>query len=594
MPRLLAPVLSRVALPWWIGSAMLLLATPAAAQTAPSLTQPFQEGFALNPLEPAPAGDRFFLTPDATASGAPRLYLMGFGDYAYSAPLSRQDNATGQTADVVSKMLYVHASASLALADRVLFNVDMPFAASQSGNAGNATPSGGKPGDLRLGARVAIAGTADDPAALGVGVDVWAPTGSADNLTGDGKARARPQLLASGKVGPFVWAGNVGYLFRKKLQTGSLEIGPALTFGAAAGVLLFDDKLQIGPEIQGSTLTSPQLPRSQPLQTEDTPVHGILGARFRIGDIVIGAGAGPGMTKAPGVAPRFVASVAFVPTTHVEAHAAVKLASGDRDNDGVADDEDACPDTPGIATADHATNGCPEKRVAPVDTDGDGIADKDDACPEQAGVASDDSADNGCPAKPKDRDGDGIADDKDACPDQAGVASDDSAQNGCPAKAKDRDGDGVADDKDACPDQAGVASDDSALNGCPAKTPTKAVAQAPAAKKGERAIASYIGFRKLADGSSRVFVQLTRPTTVLKQTTGLRVVYTLKNTRVVFRNNKNPLLTTDFDSPVVSARLATAGKDVKLIIELRRAVAPSQHVEPQGTGANLVVDFPAK
>ncbi len=31
----------------------------------------------------------------------------------------------------------------------------------------------------------------------------------------------------------------------------------------------------------------------------------------------------------------------------------------DRDNDGVPDDVDACPDTPGVRTGDPATNGCP-------------------------------------------------------------------------------------------------------------------------------------------------------------------------------------------------------------------------------------------
>ena len=85
----------------------------------------------------------------------------------------------------------------------------------------------------------------------------------------------------------------------------------------------------------------------------------------------------------------------------------------DRDNDGIADDEDACPDTPGIATGDPATNGCP-------DTDGDGIFDKDDACPEVAGLAEF----QGCP----DTDGDGIADKDDACPTVKGPKE----NNGCP------------------------------------------------------------------------------------------------------------------------------------------------------------------
>lgn len=54
----------------------------------------------------------------------------------------------------------------------------------------------------------------------------------------------------------------------------------------------------------------------------------------------------------------------------------------DRDNDGIPDELDNCPDEKGV----EALNGCP-------DSDGDGIADKDDSCPYQAGVA----ANKGCP-----------------------------------------------------------------------------------------------------------------------------------------------------------------------------------------------------
>ncbi|MFV0147415.1 OmpA family protein [Empedobacter falsenii] len=114
----------------------------------------------------------------------------------------------------------------------------------------------------------------------------------------------------------------------------------------------------------------------------------------------------------------------------------------DRDNDGIPDDEDACPDTPGIATGDPATNGCP-------DTDGDGVFDKDDACPEEFGLAEF----NGCP----DTDGDGVADKDDACPEVAGPVE----NNGCPWP--DTDGDGILDKDDACPNEAGLAE----FQGCP-------------------------------------------------------------------------------------------------------------------------------
>ena len=114
----------------------------------------------------------------------------------------------------------------------------------------------------------------------------------------------------------------------------------------------------------------------------------------------------------------------------------------DRDGDGIADEEDACPDTPGIATDDPTTNGCP-------DTDGDGIFDKDDACPETPGLAEF----NGCP----DTDGDGVPDNEDECPEVAGPVE----NNGCPWP--DTDGDGILDKDDACPTEPGLAQ----FQGCP-------------------------------------------------------------------------------------------------------------------------------
>ncbi len=112
----------------------------------------------------------------------------------------------------------------------------------------------------------------------------------------------------------------------------------------------------------------------------------------------------------------------------------------DRDNDGVQDVDDKCPDTPGSA----ALMGCPDR-------DGDGIADGDDKCPDQAGTAKYE----GCPVP--DTDGDGINDESDKCVTVAGVAK----YQGCPVP--DTDGDGVNDDDDKCVSRPGPASN----QGCP-------------------------------------------------------------------------------------------------------------------------------
>ncbi len=112
----------------------------------------------------------------------------------------------------------------------------------------------------------------------------------------------------------------------------------------------------------------------------------------------------------------------------------------DIDGDGVADDEDRCPDDAGPPDA----AGCP-------DGDGDGLVDPDDACPETAGEPEH----SGCP----DSDGDGLPDTVDACPTLSGF----ERYGGCP----DSDDDGVPDGEDACPRLKGDARE----RGCPAPDP---------------------------------------------------------------------------------------------------------------------------
>lgn len=124
--------------------------------------------------------------------------------------------------------------------------------------------------------------------------------------------------------------------------------------------------------------------------------------------------------------------------THIMHQAGLKFLFGakDRDDDGVIDSEDTCPDVKGLAVF----QGCP-------DTDLDGIQDSADACPEEAGSPEM----NGCP----DQDGDTVADKDDACIDVAGLP----VLKGCP----DADGDGIADQNDKCPTVKG----EKANSGCP-------------------------------------------------------------------------------------------------------------------------------
>jgi outer membrane protein OmpA-like peptidoglycan-associated protein len=316
-------------------------------------------------------------------------------------------------------------------------------------------------GDLRLGARLRIAGDDGGPFQIGIGGYFYAPTGDQEQYTGEGAVRGAAQIALGGRVGSsvgFVWDAAGGVRL-----TGS-DSPQAITFGGGVGVLLADDILQIGPEVYGSTpLGGDLLLSATPETTSEarTNIEVLGGVKLRIlGGLTFGAAAGPGVVKAVGTpAFRAIGTIGWAPLP--KAAAAEKTTTqvaqvGDKDDDGIDDNLDACPDVKGDPSPDPAKDGCP-----PSDRDGDSVLDVDDACPTTAGVRSGDVTKNGCPV---DTDGDGVHDGIDACVSTVGEASSDPKKNGCPP---DRDDDGIADASDACPTAKGAKSDDPKYNGCP-------------------------------------------------------------------------------------------------------------------------------
>jgi len=134
---------------------------------------------------------------------------------------------------------------------------------------------------------------------------------------------------------------------------------------------------------------------------------------------------------------------------------------GDRDGDGIADDDDGCPDEPEDKDGFEDADGCPD-----LDNDGDGILDVDDACPLVAEDYDGDRDEDGCPeGREGDRDGDGIPDDLDRCPDEPEDFDGFQDDDGCPDP--DNDGDGIPDVKDLCPDDPEDKDGFEDADGCP-------------------------------------------------------------------------------------------------------------------------------
>jgi len=93
----------------------------------------------------------------------------------------------------------------------------------------------------------------------------------------------------------------------------------------------------------------------------------------------------------------------------------------DRDEDGVQDVRDKCPDEPEDQDGVEDQDGCPDP-----DNDGDGLLDAKDKCPLEPEDADGWEDEDGCPEP--DNDKDGVADALDKCPNQAGL----EAEGGCP------------------------------------------------------------------------------------------------------------------------------------------------------------------
>jgi outer membrane protein OmpA-like peptidoglycan-associated protein len=133
----------------------------------------------------------------------------------------------------------------------------------------------------------------------------------------------------------------------------------------------------------------------------------------------------------------------------------------DRDNDGILDEDDACPGEPEDKDNFQDSDGCPDP-----DNDKDGIPDVSDECVNEPEIKNGYQDDDGCPdVDDRDQDKDGIPDARDKCPKEAEDPDGFEDEDGCPDP--DNDKDGILDINDNCPndpeDKDGFQDDD----GCP-------------------------------------------------------------------------------------------------------------------------------
>ena len=106
-------------------------------------------------------------------------------------------------------------------------------------------------------------------------------------------------------------------------------------------------------------------------------------------------------------------------------------------------------------------------------------------------------------------------------------------------------------------------------------------------------VATLPGFEMLAEGGSRLFVELSQSVQVDERKARGSLTYVLHGAHVTVHNNTNPLVTVHFNTPVASARLVPSGHDLLFVVSLRADATPTWKINPGKEGSSvLTVDFP--
>ncbi len=441
----------------WLTAALVLLAPVGSA-----LGQDGFEGLDIERFKPSMDSQGLILTEAGQGELAGDLNLGFFLHYAYR-PLVLRDPDGNVVEELVGDRLAASFMLSMGMFDWLQVGVEVPASFWQSGQDFDADgvdqglASAGL-GDIRVSAKLTMLRQADHGVSMALVLPVTLPSGDEGAFLGSDSVTAMPTLALSRSLvdDMLLLAVNVGVWIQGTAEYADLEAGHELFYRAGLKANLGEFVSLSGEGAGGAKISSigENLPKETPLEfLVAAQFHTPVDLHFTLGGAV-GSLPGWGTPTARGFF-----GLMWAPRVH------------DRDDDGINDDDDRCPDEAGPAEND----GCPWK-----DSDGDGLTDDRDGCPDKPGPTenkgcpwgdadSDGLKDNldECPRQPGpadnkgcpwgDTDGDGVTDDKDRCREEPGPAE----NGGCPWG--DKDGDGLADNKDTCPELAGPAEN----GGCP-------------------------------------------------------------------------------------------------------------------------------
>ncbi len=312
-------------------------------------------------------------------------------------------------------------------------------------------------GDVGVRAKLRLLDTSRRPIGLALVATSYLPTATKGSWLGGGQTSPQLMVVVDKELGRLRLAANAGFRLRRQMLRfrddsaaamtpmtgGEIAVGSTVPFGAAVAYALSPQKFDLLGEVTGAFA-----PGGQDYQ----PLEALAGIKLYLAHssfLLLGGGAGLMPSRGANPDARAFLGIVFEPNV------------GDRDQDGLKDDVDRCPDDPEDFDDFSDTDGCPD-----LDNDRDGILDVDDLCPNEPEDKDGFQDEDGCPDdQALDRDGDGILDADDECPDDPEDKDGFQDADGCPDP--DNDVDGILDVDDLCPDDPEDIDQFEDTDGCP-------------------------------------------------------------------------------------------------------------------------------
>ncbi|MGN6110447.1 MAG: OmpA family protein, partial [Kofleriaceae bacterium] len=319
----------------------------------------------------------------------------GYGD----DPLVLADADHNQVRSMVGRRVAGSLVGAVALTNYLQLGLDVPLILNQAGdNVMQPTSIDSFAlGDLRVIPKLQLLDVARHGIALAILPTITLPTSTTDAYAGEGGVSFQPEIAASRPFGPVRIIVDLGLRLREKATLHDLTVGNEVFLRAGAAYRL-NPKLELGATTSVASASGNFFGRVNVDHWE-----ALGGAQYDVlPNLVAFAGAGVGLNHGFGTPdwrvlvgtrfhverqPKPVPAIVAVTPPPVEPAPEPEVVPPpppqDSDGDGITDDQDKCPDQPGVASL----QGCPEP-----DRDGDGVIDRLDNCPDEPG----DAANQGC------------------------------------------------------------------------------------------------------------------------------------------------------------------------------------------------------